>query len=38
VVKLGDDRIVLSRPRREDVDDQIVVGLRRIFRDAGYVS
>jgi hypothetical protein len=38
VVKLGDDRIVLTKPRHKDVDEQMVVDLRRLFTDAGYLQ
>ncbi|MDO9396116.1 MAG: hypothetical protein Q7T71_06205 [Herbiconiux sp.] len=36
VVKLGDERIVLTKPRHKDVDEQMVVDLRRLFVNAGY--
>ncbi|WP_368499079.1 hypothetical protein [Herbiconiux sp. A18JL235] len=35
VVKLGEGRIVITKPRHKDVDEQLVVDLRKLFRDAG---
>ena len=35
VVKLGDGRITLTKPKHKDVDEQTVVDLRRLFTDAG---
>jgi hypothetical protein len=37
IVNVGDERIVLSRPRDKDVDEQMVVDLRRILTGAGYL-
>ncbi|MGA1837927.1 hypothetical protein VD659_13460 [Herbiconiux sp. 11R-BC] len=38
VVKLGDDRIVLTKPRHKDVDEQTVLDLRRLFTHADYLQ
>ena len=38
VVKLGEGRIVLTKPKHKDVDEQMVLDLRRLFRDAGYIG
>jgi hypothetical protein len=38
VVKLGDGRIVLTKPKHKDVDEQMVLDLRRLLKDAGYTS
>jgi hypothetical protein len=37
VVKLGDERIVLTKPKHKDVDEQMVVDLRGIFTRTGYL-
>ncbi|MGN7799024.1 hypothetical protein [Leifsonia sp. 22587] len=37
IVKLGDERLVLSRPRHKDIDEQMVVDLRRLLTGAGYL-
>jgi hypothetical protein len=37
IVKLGDERIVLTKPRHKDVDEQMVVDLRTLLRGAGYL-
>jgi len=36
VVKLGADRIVITKPKHKDVDEQAVVDLRRMFKNAGF--
>jgi ribulose bisphosphate carboxylase small subunit len=38
IVKLGDERIVLTKPRHKDVDEQMVLDLRRMLRGAGYLQ
>ena len=38
IVKLGEGRIVLTKPKHKDVDEQMVLDLRRLFKDAGYTS
>ncbi len=35
VVELGDERITLTKPRHKDVDEQMVVDLRRLFAAVG---
>ena len=35
VVELDGQRLVLSRPRHKDVDEEMVVDLRRFFTAAG---
>ncbi|MFD1713796.1 hypothetical protein ACFSBZ_04865 [Amnibacterium flavum] len=37
VVKLGDDRITITKPRHKNVDEQLVLDLRKLFKDAGYL-
>lgn len=37
VVKLGDDRVVLTKPKHKDIDEQTVVDLRRLLKDAGFI-
>ena len=37
VVKLGAGRIVLTKPKHKDVDEQTVIDLRHLFTDAGYL-
>ncbi|MCS5734985.1 hypothetical protein [Herbiconiux daphne] len=37
VVKLADDRLVLTKPKHKDIDEQTVVDLRRLFTNAGYI-
>jgi len=37
VVKLGDGRIVLTKPKHKDVDEQMVIDLRRLFKDAAFL-
>lgn len=34
-VTLGNEKLVLSRPRHKDVDEQTVLDLRRLFRATG---
>jgi len=34
VVKLGDGRIVLTKPKHKDIDEQTVIDLRRLFTRA----
>jgi hypothetical protein len=38
VVKLADQRIVLTKLRHKDVDEQMVLDLRRLFTEAGYLQ
>lgn len=38
VVKLGDDRLVLTKPKHKDVDEQVVIDLRRAFKNAGFAA
>lgn len=35
-VQIGNEREFLERPSGKDVDAQMVVGLRRVLRNAGY--
>ncbi len=37
VVKLGDERIVLTKPKHKDVDEQMVIDLRHLLTSAGYL-
>ncbi len=37
VVKLGDGRIVLTKPKHKDIDEQAVVDLRHLLEGAGYL-
>lgn len=37
IVQVGDERLVLSRPRHKDIDEQMVVDLRRFLTGAGYL-
>jgi len=37
VVKLGDDRIVLTKPKHKDVDEQTVIDLRHLLKNAGLI-
>ncbi|GAA2052382.1 hypothetical protein [Leifsonia soli] len=37
IVKLGEERLVISRPRHKDIDEQLVVDLRHLFTAAGYL-
>ncbi|ERK71259.1 hypothetical protein [Leifsonia aquatica] len=37
IVKLGEERLVLTRPRHKDVDEQMIVDLRHLFTSAGYL-
>jgi hypothetical protein len=37
-VQLGDDVVVITRPKDKDIDVQQVVDLRRMLTDAGYGS
>lgn len=38
IVKLGEGRIVLTKPKHKDVDEQMVLDLRHLFANAGYSS
>jgi len=38
VVKLEDERLTLTKPRHKDVDEQMVLDLRRMFKNAGYTA
>ena len=38
VVKLGEGRIVLTKPKHNDVDEQMVLDLRHLLHNAGYNS
>lgn len=38
IVKLGEERIVLTKPRHKDVDEQMVLDLRRLFKNAGFIA
>jgi len=38
VVELGDERLVIERPRHKDIDEQLVVDLRKAFASAGYAA
>lgn len=37
-VKLGDQRLVLTKPKHDDVSEQMVLDLRRLFTNAGYTA
>jgi len=37
VVKLGEGRIVLTKPKHKDVDEQTVIDLRHLFTSAGFL-
>jgi hypothetical protein len=37
VVKLGEGRIVLTKPKHKDIDEQMVIDLRHLFTNAGYL-
>lgn len=34
--RIGDEVLVLSRPRHKDIDEDVAVRLRRVLREAGY--
>ena len=36
-VKIGDEAIVLTKPKHKDVDEQTVIDLRRMLKDAGII-
>jgi hypothetical protein len=36
--RLGDEVLVLSPPRHKDIDEDMVLRLRRILRDGGYFT
>jgi hypothetical protein len=37
-VRLGDDVLFLSPPRHKDIDEQMVLDIRRALRNAGYYT
>lgn len=37
-VRLGDQRLVLTKPKHDDVSEQMVLDLRRLFTAAGYTA
>jgi hypothetical protein len=36
VVTIGSQRETIERPKSKDIDTELVVGLRRLLREAGY--
>jgi hypothetical protein len=37
VVHLGDEKVVLTKPKHKDVNEQTAVDLRRLLTNAGYL-